>query len=162
LARVEMSYSEGKPITAAATPAGDAANPPGALRTRFAGGREYELTFNTTSFNSTQSPAQVVTAAFAKVLEQAKIANPTSRSEIISAPGQAGAGEGESTISAGAATRLILRTDLEPDVAQAELAHLKESLSNNRDLLFERIENFGPTLAGETRTLALIATVASW
>ena len=56
----------------------------------------------------------------------------------------------------------MLRTDLEPDIAQAQLGKLKESLASNRDLLFERITNFGGTVAGETRTLALIATVASW
>ena len=54
--------------------------------TRFAGGREYELTFNTTAFNSEQSPAQVVSAIFARVLDNAKIANPISRFEIIPAP----------------------------------------------------------------------------
>ena len=48
-----------------------------------------------------------------------------------------------------------------PDVAQAQLAKLG-SLASNRDLLFERITNFGGTVAGETRNLALIATVASW
>jgi SecD/SecF fusion protein len=56
----------------------------------------------------------------------------------------------------------VLRTDLEPDIAQAQLPKLKESLASNRDLLFERTTNFGGTVAGETRTLALIATVASW
>ena len=56
----------------------------------------------------------------------------------------------------------MLRTDLEPDVAKTQLGKLKETLANNRDLLFERITKFGGTVAGETRTLALIATVASW
>ena len=68
----------------------------------------------------------------------------------------------ESTAAAATGTHLVLRTDLEPDVAKAQLEKLKDSLANNRDLLFERIENFGGTVAGETRTLALIATVASW
>ena len=35
---------------------------------RFAGGRQYDLKFNTTAFNSTQAPAQVVAAEFVKVL----------------------------------------------------------------------------------------------
>ena len=56
----------------------------------------------------------------------------------------------------------MLRTDLEPDIAQTQLAKLKESLASNRDLLFERLTKFGGTVAAETRTLALIATVASW
>src|SRR5207253_10856806 len=51
---------------------------------------------------------------------------------------------------------------LEPDVAKTQLARLRDSLASNRDLLFERLENFSGIVAGETRTLALIATVASW
>ena len=47
-------------------------------------------------------------------------------------------------------------------MAQVSLKTLGVSLANNRDLLFERITNFGGTVAAETRTLALIATVASW
>ena len=111
------------------------------------------MSFNTTAFNSTQAPAQVVAAEFAKVLERAGIANPTTRFEIS---------EGPAKESATASTNLLLRTDLEPDIAQAQIGKLKESLASNRDLLFERITNFGGTVASETRTLALIATVASW
>jgi SecD/SecF fusion protein len=151
LARVEMTVGEPKPIAGASAPA--ASRSGAAIATRFAGGREYPLNFNTTAFNSTQSPAQVVTAEFAKVLEAGGIANPTTRFEIQAA-GDAG--------SPSAATNLVLKTDLEPDIAQAQLAKLKDSLASNRDLLFERITNFGGTVAAETRTLALIATVASW
>ena len=53
LARVEMTVSEGKPIAGAA--AGGRRRPPTPTATRFAGGREYELDFNTTAFNSTIS-----------------------------------------------------------------------------------------------------------
>jgi len=154
LARVKMTIGEAKPIPAA--PAGDASKTGPALTTRFAGGRQYPLGFNTTAFNSTQSPAQVVAAEFAKVLEGAGITNPTLRFEILSgaegSPGEAGT----------TGSNLVLRTDLEPDIAQAQLGKLKDSLASNRDLLFERITNFGGTVASETRTLALIATVASW
>ena len=115
--------------------------------------------FNTTAFNSTQPPAQVVSAVFAKVLEDAKIANPTSRFEIIGGPDAA----------------VAPRPPRRPPADQAHPPHrprarrrqdparqLKDTLANDRDLLFERITNFGGTVAGETRTLALIATVASW
>ena len=47
-------------------------------------------------------------------------------------------------------------------MAQAQLKTLADVLQNDPNLLFERITNFGSTVAGETRTLALIATVASW
>jgi SecD/SecF fusion protein len=159
LARVEMQVGEAKPIApAAAEPAKGGA----ALTSRFAGGRQYDLGFNTTAFNSTQSPAQVVSAEFAKVLEKSGVANPTVRFDIIGVdeapPAEAGAAQATGT----AGTHLVLRTDLEPDVAQAQLAKLKDALASNRDLLFERTTNFGGTVASETRTLALIATVASW
>ena len=158
LARVEMTAHDGKPIAGAAADAGKTAAAP---TTRFAGGREYELDFNTTAFNSKeQSAAEVVSSEFAKVLTQDKITNPETRFEIKPAPEVIA--EGTSQGAAAAGTRLVLRTDLEPDIAKQELAKLKDSLANNRDLLFERIVNFGSTVAGETRTLALIATVASW
>jgi SecD/SecF fusion protein len=156
LARVKMTYAEGKPIAGAA-----AKTEPSAV-IRFAGGRSYELSFNTTTFNSTQPPAQVVSAIFAKVLEDAKILNPTSRFEIATAPAPIGAATEEGPASRTAGTKLILRTDLEPDLAKTELDQLADTLANDRDLLFEHLTNFSETVAGETRTLALIATVASW
>jgi SecD/SecF fusion protein len=149
LERVQMTFGEPKPVPTAAGAAGT---------NRFAGGRQYELKFNTTAFNSTQTPAQVVSAEFSKVLEAAKLDNPTTRFEIVAPPST----EGEATTGSLGATMLILKTDLEPDVAKAQLTALAGSLENNRDLLFERITNFGSTVAAETRTLALIATVASW
>jgi SecD/SecF fusion protein len=153
LAHVEMTYSEGKPITA--PPAGgDAAKTASVAAPRFVGGRENELSFNTTAFNSTQTPAQVVSAVFTRVLEKDSIPNPGSRFEIIPA---ADAGS-----VAGVGTKLLLRTDLDLEVAKKELEQLKKSLADDPDLLFERITNFGGTVAAETRTLALIATLASW
>jgi SecD/SecF fusion protein len=166
LARVEMTYGDGRPIAAATAPSaapttGETAKAaPAAVSSRFAGGREYELDFNTKAFNSAQSPPEIVAAEFAKVLEAAGIANPTSRFEIKAPP--TAAETGDSIGQRAGAIRLTLRTDLEPDLAKAQLARLKDSLANNRDLLFERITNFGGTVAGETRTLALIATIASW
>jgi SecD/SecF fusion protein len=153
LARVEMTFGEATAIPSASAAGAVKAGP--ALASRFAGGREYPLSFNTTAFNSAQAPAQVVGAEFAKVLEAAGIANPTARFETVS---QA---EGSSEEPA-ARTKLVLRTDLEAEIARAQLGKLKESLASNRDLLFERVTNFGGTVAAETRTLALIATVASW
>jgi SecD/SecF fusion protein len=154
LARVEMSIGEPKPIPA--SPAAEATKTVSAVATRFAGGREYPVTFNTTAFNSAQAPAQVVGAEFTKVLDASGITNPSARFEVVSATG------GASDEPATGVTSLVLRTDLEPEIAQAQLVKLKESLASNRDLLFERVTNFGGTVAGETRTLALIATVASW
>ena len=84
LARVEMSVGDAKPIPGGPAPSGaEAAKTGTTLATRFAGGRQYELGFNTAAFNSTQAPAQVVSAEFAKVLEKSGIANPTARFEIL-------------------------------------------------------------------------------
>jgi SecD/SecF fusion protein len=161
LARVEMSFSDGKPTGGAAPATSDtaktASQPPAG---RFAGGREYELAFNTTTFNSTEKPAQVISAAFAKVLDSAKIVNPTARFEILSGADRAGTDAAASGSTEG--SKLILRTDLEPENTKPLLTALKEALANNPDLLFERITRFDPSVAGETRMLALIATIASW
>jgi SecD/SecF fusion protein len=159
LARVKMTYTEGKPIPA---PPADAGKTSPTAVTRFAGGRTYELSFNTSTFNSTQPPAQVVSAIFAKALEDAKIVNPTSRFEMVPAPAPIGSDVAGDATRRTPGTKLILRTDLEPDVAKAQLDKLTETLANDRDLLFEHLTNFSETVAGETRTLALIATVASW
>ncbi len=155
LAKVQMKVGVEKPIAGA--PAAEAFKGAAALTTRFTGGREYPLSFKTAAFNSIQAPDKVVSSEFAKVLEAAGIANPSARFEILNAAARA-----TEETAAAATTNLVLRTDLEPDLAQAQLGKLAESLASNRDLLFERITNFGGTVAGETRTLALIATVASW
>jgi len=147
LAKINMTVGEAQPIPPAEEGEID----------RFAGGRQYELSFNTTAFNSAQTPAQVVSAEFTRVLEAADIVNPSSRFEVVPAPVSA-----EEKAAAGGGARLLLRTDLEPDIAAAELVALKDSLANNRDLLFERVTNFGSTVAGEMRVLAIVAAVASW
>ncbi|MDG3007514.1 protein translocase subunit SecD [Paludisphaera mucosa] len=156
LAKIDMTVGAERPIPGTPAPAAPAAAKaaPTTIAARFAGGREYDLAFNTTAFNSPQPPAQVVSSEFARVLAAAGIATPNSRFEITPA--------GSADKPAAEGTRLLLKTDLEPDVAKAQLEALKTSLANNRDMLFERIANFGSTVASETRTLALIATVASW
>ncbi len=155
LAHVDMAYADGKPIVAPpAAAAGADAKAASTVTPRFAGGREYELTLNTTAFNSTQTPPQVVSNILAKVLEKSGVPNPNSRFEIVAAP--------QVTETPATATKLVLRTDLEPEIAKKDLDLLKQALADDPDLLFERITNFGGTVAAETRTLALIATFASW
>ncbi|WP_337176057.1 protein translocase subunit SecD [Paludisphaera sp.] len=155
LAKIDMTVVGEKPIPGAPAPAAGAEPKAPTASARFAGGREYELAFNTTAFNSTQPPAQVVSSEFARVLSAAGIANPTSRFEVLA--------EGPKADKAAVGgTKLTLRTDLEPEIASAQLAALKDSLANNRDMLFERVANFGSTVAAETSMLAVIAIVASW
>jgi SecD/SecF fusion protein len=155
LQRVVMTPGEPRPIAPATPPAGDAKAETPAMAGRFAGGNEFTLKFNTTAFHSTQSPAQAVATVFNRVLSQAGIVNPSTRFEIV-APASASASP------EGSPEELILRTDLEPDVAQAQLKVLAVALQNDPDLLFEQITKFGSTVAGETRNLAWIATIASW
>ncbi|MDE2508802.1 MAG: protein translocase subunit SecD [Planctomycetota bacterium] len=140
LERVAMTAGPGKPIEKTAS----AASP-----SRFASGREYVLKFNTTNFNSTLPPEQTIAAIFARVLAEAKIANPDARVEVVK-------------LRAQGSNELLLRTDLEPEVAEAQLKALATSLQSDKNLLFERITNFGGTVAAETRRLALTATIASW
>jgi len=152
LERVVMTHDEGTPIPAAtAEESTDATKK--TVSDRFAGGRQYQLNFNTTTFNSSLAPSQVVSSIFAnEVLAKDKIEAPSTRFEIV--PPARGAKVDPNT--------LILRTDLEPAVVDKALDSLAAQLLNNRDMLFERITNFGGTVAAETRTLAIIATVASW
>ncbi|MEW4567684.1 protein translocase subunit SecD [Tautonia sp. JC769] len=57
---------------------------------------------------------------------------------------------------------LELTTTLPADQFDPALASLGEELRNDRDFLFERLENFGGIVAGETRQKAIVAIVASW
>jgi SecD/SecF fusion protein len=45
---------------------------------------------------------------------------------------------------------------------QRQLDTVTAALRNNPDLMFDRLENFGGAVAGETRNLAVMAVVASW
>jgi SecD/SecF fusion protein len=157
LQRVEMTADAAKPIPVAESPPADAKTPAPARVNRFAGGQEVVLHFNTTAFHTTQSPAQSIATVFSKLLQQDHITNPESRFEIV-APAPAA----EAAPAAMSPESLILRTDLEPDVVQAQLKKLVVALQSDPDLLFEQITNFGSTVAGETRNLAWIATFASW
>ena len=158
LQRVELKVGPPNPIAAApAEPAKTEAKEKTKVEDskasptdRFAGGRQYEL-----SFNLPQSAAQIATS-FRKVLSAAGINNPDARFEIINPKTI----PGTSTVLD--SNLLTLRTNLEPDVAQVSLKKLGTSLENDRNLLFERSERFGSTVASETRDKAIIATISSW
>ena len=149
LQRVALTPGAAKPIPPA--PADAATQPEGETTfDRFAGGEEYPL-----QFNLPQSSQQIANA-FKNVLTAAGITNPDTRFEITNPKMVTGAtAVPDSEI-------LNLRTNLEPEVATAQLASLTHALQTDRSLLFERSETFGSTVAGETQTLAIVATVASW
>ncbi|WP_435006332.1 protein translocase subunit SecD [Tundrisphaera lichenicola] len=151
LQRVELKPGAATPI--AATPAvapTDPAKEQEAAVDRFAGGRQYEL-----NFNLPQSAPQISTS-FRNVLQENGINNPDARFEIVNPKATSG-----NVLVANSET-LLLRTNLEPEVVQSQLEKLTTSLRNDRNLLFERSESFGSTVAAETRSLAVVATVASW
>ena len=152
LAKVEMTVGDAKPIPSAA--AGDASKTSPALTTRFAGGREYPLSFNTTAFNSTQAPAQVVAAEFAKVLEGAGIANPTTRFEISRSTSQGIRHRQALTSCCGPTWSRILPRPRSASSRSRWPATATFSSSESRS-------SAAPWPA-RPRTLALIATVASW
>jgi SecD/SecF fusion protein len=154
LQRVELAVGKGTPI-AAAPPVDpqkkDAPAPaPAADTDRFAGGRQYEL-----KFNIPQSAERIATA-FKNVLSDAGIGTPDTRFEVTNPKAIPGA------TSVADSDILNLRTNLDPEAATAQLERLVKSLGTDRNLLFERSETFGSTVAGETRSLAVIATIASW
>jgi SecD/SecF fusion protein len=161
LKRVIMTASEPKPIPAkpeatvaeAKKEATVTTTPAAAID--FPGGSEYELSFNTAAISGTQSAAELIEGEYTRVLEKANIAIPKSHFKVITPRRAEGSGPTTNLT-------LILRTDLEPEVAKKTLATVSANLADNRDLLFERITNVGSTVADEFRKLALIATVASW
>jgi SecD/SecF fusion protein len=153
LARLDMTAGPGQPIPDAAKPAeppkGAAAPAAAPSAVRFAGGRSYELTFN-----KPVEPSKI-RADMVEVL-RGKVGDPESRFAIV--PVYVGGDHPPDAPT----DRMTVRTDLEPKEAQTTLATLKSRLYSDPNLLFERLENFGGAVAGETRTLALMAIVASW
>ena len=151
LQHVALTPGDARPIAAAPPPpagADKAAEP--ASVDRFAGGQQYALKFNL------PQASQQIAASFRNILTGAGINNPETRFEIINPKATTGA------TAVADSEELTLRTNLEPEVAQAQLARLTDSLRSDKNLLFERSETFGSTVAGETKTLAIVATVASW
>jgi SecD/SecF fusion protein len=155
LVRLVMTSQPAAPIAAAAAPAAAAtdatkSSPPPAAGDRFAGGRAYRL-----NFNLDQAPSRI-TSAFLNVLTAAGVPSPTTRFEVIN-PAATTAAAADAP-----ARTLVLRTNLEPETAETAVQGLRTTLNTDPDFLFERLENFGGVVAGETRNLALMAIVMSW
>jgi SecD/SecF fusion protein len=148
LARVEMTTSPAKPIAATAPAAPDAKAI--VAPERFAGGRQVDLSFNR------PMTATNVAKLFSGVLTAETIANPDARFEVVN-PGSSTDGP------AGVESQtLVLRTDLDEETTKKSLTALSVSIESDKNLLFEQSETIGETVAGETRTLAIVATIASW
>ncbi len=168
LARVETTVSNPEPIpggkaageaTKGETKAEEkkkAASSP-ALEARFAGGNRFDLKF------SREVEPSTVRERFISILEAAtpKVANPATRFEL-DVPEDATTTVPAGDVNEVAVTELTLNTDLDPALAQQYLAGLAGALRDEPGLLFDRVENFGAAVAGETRNLAIVAIVGSW
>ncbi|MFO0958100.1 MAG: protein translocase subunit SecF [Isosphaeraceae bacterium] len=149
LDRVTMEVGPGHTVPPRAADA-----PPIAVRD-FAGGREYALSFRRSGEAIAEKPSRIA-AAFDAVLAEAKVNAPADHFLVKAADTPIDEpGDTESKA-------LILRTDLDPAQADALVAKLSQQLQNDQALLFERVENFGAAVAGESRNLALMAIIASW
>lgn len=157
LAQVEMKPGSLNPIPkAVAAEKSGSPNDASAVESAatFPGGVKSELTFN-----SAQPPSGV-SRILREILVSEGIANPESRFEIIDPNAPPGATT--DTPPRQSPYALELRTDIDRKQVSAALEKLAANLRENPDLLFERLTNFSGIIAGETRTLALIATLASW
>jgi SecD/SecF fusion protein len=142
-----MTFTPGQPVRVETE---GAEKPAGSAGTKFARGTEFHLRYNTP-----QEPARIATA-FANVLQKAKVADSESHFEVFD-PNPVPAAQG----TVGAKT-LVLRTDLDPKLAEQELQVLQQTLATDPNMLFDQLTNFGGTVAGETRMMALVAVIASW
>jgi SecD/SecF fusion protein len=61
-----------------------------------------------------------------------------------------------------ASETFVLKTNLPEEQAKTKLTALTNAVANDPSLMFERLSNFGGTVAGETQTMAIVAIVASW
>ncbi|QDV33349.1 protein translocase subunit SecD [Tautonia plasticadhaerens] len=142
LVRVELISAEPIPAEPDADPDAD----PTGLE-----GNRYRLTFNL------PQPPSRIADAFAQILASADppVASPRSQFRVANpdAPPNDVDQAGET---------LVLSTSLAGDRVQPYLALLGTELREDRDFLFERLENFGSVVAGETRQKAIVAIVASW
>ncbi len=120
----------------------------------FAGGLKTSLTFN-----SAEPPA-LVSRIFREILAARNIPNPESRFQIYDP--NAAPGTTPDTPPAKAPYELTLVANIDQKELDPALAKLAVTLRENPDLLFERLTNFSGIIAGETRRLAVVATIASW
>ena len=127
LARVEMTYSEGKPI-AAATAAGRRSRQgrTGRWLTRFAGGREYELSSTRPPSTARRPPPRSSRPCSPGSSKRPRSPIPPRGSRSSRPPIARPRHVRHAPTPTAAGTKLVLRTDLEPDVAKTELAQAQE------------------------------------
>ncbi len=123
----------------------------GAPAERFAGGQSYALNFDA------EPAVPKITALLDQGLAKAGVEQPKAHFEVVrKAVDAAPNPSGPRTYD------LTLRTDADPAKVKEALASTAAALKVDPNPQFEGLINFGATVAGETRTLALIAIMASW
>ncbi|MFM1800914.1 MAG: hypothetical protein RJA81_266, partial [Planctomycetota bacterium] len=153
LARVELKVGDRQPVEAPKAEGEEKAEKPADAATA-ATTAKYEL-----SLNIKQTPNKIADL-FTRVLSEesngGKVENPDRAFSIKS-------------LDSGAAfqpdlpgDKLVIQSSLPEDMMKQKLDALTKAVYNDPSLMFERLSNFGGTVAGETQTLAIIATVSSW
>ncbi len=117
----------------------------------FAGGVSHRLTLNL------PEPPSKVARAFTEVLSAVRpaVSNPETRFQVANPDAPLSSPDERGKV-------LVLSTNLDPTLADSSIAELKAKLGTDKGFLFERLENFGGVVAGETRQTAVVAIIASW
>ncbi len=115
---------------------------------------KYELTLNVKQ--SASKLTQLFTDVLSKPENGGKVANPE-KAFTITNPEAAAITQPDL-----ANEKLVVQTSLPEVQAKAKIEALATAVANDPSLMFERLSNFGGTVAGETQMLAIFATVASW
>ncbi len=150
LSRLEMTSSAPEALPAAPKDA------VGESSERFPGGRRYLL-----SFNRPVAEPEVIQAKLLDILRKDGVANPETR-VLVDRPvlpnGQAALDQKQVYLT----TDLDAATTGATDKPGTVLGKLAVALRNDPNQLFERVSIFGGAVAKDTRTLAIMAIVASW
>ena len=152
LSRVALKVGVRQPVAASALAAAATKDAPKEASTTAAA--TYELTLN-----AKQSPsriAQLFTDVLSNPASGGKVENPD-KSFTITNPDSAALTQPDL-----ASDKFVLQTALPEAQVKAKLDALTNAVANDPSLMFERLSNFGGTVAGETQTMAIFATVASW
>jgi SecD/SecF fusion protein len=153
LDRVVLKVGDRKPEAAPA-----AAKPEEAAKATVASASPWTATYDL-SLNVKQSPskiAQLFTQVLGDESEGGKVENPDRVFTVVN-PNSAALYQAEL-----ASETFVLKTNLPEEQAKTKLTALTNAVANDPSLMFERLSNFGGTVAGETQTMAIVAIVASW
>lgn len=151
LDRVVLTVGTRQPIVDTAKPAGGDKAPAAAASPWTA---TYDLTLNVKQTASKVS--QLVSQVLADPSAGGKVDSPERTFSLTNPSSEA---IYQSDI---ASDRFVFKTTLPEDQAKTKLDALSSAVANDPSLMFERLSNFGGTVAGETQKLALIAIIASW